>query len=655
MKEMVNNDLDQDLLASLLLLHAREQMFILDSYGRYLLFNAEHQQAMESCFGTKRIGKIKPGEKIYPDFMSAEFSRAFENALNGEKETLVHEVGMSGKKSIWFESVLFQISGKKGNCIGVGVLSRDVSQRVHLETELRAAKDAAMADAKAKSAFLSSMSHEIRTPMNAILGLTELLLTKNLDENSKENLSAIRFSANNLLTIINDILDLSKIEAGKLSFDLHIFDFQKVMEELNRNIQVSAKAKNLVYEVHTSGNIPNLLKGDSVRLSQILLNLLGNSVKFTQTGKISLSVDILNESPTDLVLEFKIADTGIGIPKDKLASIFQSFTQVHNTRKFQTQGTGLGLSITKKLVELQEGNISVQSEVGKGTVFTFFLPFLKASEKEGTIQSKDLDTPEGKFSDLKVLLVEDNKINQLLAKQILVGWGVNVEIANDGFEAIAKLRRRSFDLVFLDLQMPEMDGFEVAKFVRTSLKPPANEIPIVALTADAFIETRKLTEEAGMNDFITKPYQQKDLFRVLRKFSASTDTSAQNLADPATNEQTQSHSIDFEFVKEKFGKDSDTLLYILEVFKNDIGEEIQSIRQLLAKKDVSAACRLTHKLVSTFSAMGMPETAGILSKMERMLKQGESITTVQENLELVEAHYDQAIRHIDPYLQSIRA
>ena len=626
-------------------------IYAVDSLGNYLIFNDSHRKMMWACYQIEVDPKVtwKETNLYQPDRLK--LAGFIHRALTGEQFRVVEEFGNPLFKRCWFEVNYNPIRDEFNRVTGVAVFLEDVTERIALEKDLRAAKESAETDAKAKSTFLSNMSHEIRTPMNAILGLTELLLYKKLDVNTIENLKAIQFSANNLLTIINDILDFSKIEAGKLSFEIQAFDLLHVLEDLNRSVSVSATAKNLVYEVNMSGAIPKYLKGDSVRLSQILLNLLGNSVKFTQTGKVKLTVDVLNETETDLVLEFKVSDTGIGIPKDQMQSIFHSFSRVESPQKYKTQGTGLGLSITKHLVEMQMGQIRVDSQVGKGSTFTFFLPYLKVKANELSQTPVFEDIGKVSFNEMKVLLVEDNKINQMLARQILQGWNVNVDIADDGFEAIAKLQRYKFDLILLDLQMPEIDGFEVARFVRKTMKSPSNKIPIVALTADAFPETRELTLQAGMNDFITKPYRQRDLFRVLRRFSGMEMPAS--IEKQNRIEEVEIQKINFEYVREKFGKDQETFRYILEVFKNEIGEEIQSIRPFFDSNEVGKATKLIHKLVSTFTAMGMPETAIILSTMERQLKQGEDPQKVVEMLAEVEHSYRQALEQIQPILDSI--
>jgi len=629
-----------------------DQVFALDLSGEYLMFNEAHRKMVFDCFGLEIRTGTRPEEMAPDSFHAGKIKEARIKAVEGVRTTISGLFGDPKIKQVWLQATFNPIENENREIHGVSVFARDVSETKALEGELRAAKEAAQADARAKSAFLSSMSHEIRTPMNAILGLTELLLNKKLDENSTENLKAIRFSANNLLTIINDILDFSKIEAGKFSFDIHTFDFFQVLDELNKSIKISAQARNLFYETNIAGTIPKFLRGDSVRLSQILLNLLGNSLKFTHTGKIKLLVDVVSETETDIILEFKVSDTGVGIPKEHLVNIFHSFTQVHNTHRFRSQGTGLGLSITKRLVEMQEGEIHVESEVGRGSVFTFRLPYLKAGSMDLQPLVEQEEVGSNRFTNMKVLLVEDNKINQLLAKQILTGWGVNVEVANDGFEAIAKLQRRTYDLILLDLQMPEIDGFEVARFVRKTIKPPANQIPIVALTADAFTETKILTQDAGMNDFITKPYQQKDLLRVLRKFSFQESDQLMNDLDLETDAEL-AQVIDFEFIKEKFGKDPDTFRYILEVFVDEIGEEIETVRNHLLTANTHGAVRLVHKLVSTFTAMGMPDTAFNLSLIERMLKQNEDLHGLLVKWDVVEKDYEYARNQVIPVLTSL--
>ena len=624
-----------------------DQIFATDLSGKYIFFNESHRRLMLECYGQEIDLETDPAGMACHQFDEGSFGQARLQALSGETANLLFEFGNPSYRVIWANATFHPLNDGTGQICGISVFIRDASQSRANEIELLAEKDAAQADARAKSAFLSSMSHEIRTPMNAILGLTDILLQQEMADPALENLRAIRFSANNLLAIINDILDFSKIEAGKFTFETQPFDLFQVLEEINKGIRVSARSKNLVYEFRISPETPRYLRGDAVRLSQILLNLLGNSLKFTKTGKITLSVSSFSENNASAQLEFRVADTGIGIPKSQLGNIFNSFTQVHRSSRFLSQGTGLGLSITRRLVELQEGDIRVESLVGKGSEFSFRLEYPIASQKELIPEAEEEEILHNHFENLKVLVVEDNKINQLLARQLLTGWGVQVELANDGFEAIAKLQRRAFDLILLDLQMPEIDGFEVARFVRKTIKAPANQIPIVALTADAFTETRQLTQAAGMNDFITKPFQQKDLLRVLRRFSPHEQDSHQE--EVVQTENSEGQPIDFEFIKEKFGKDPETFRYILSVFIHEIADELSSVKELLIQDDSARSVRQVHKLVSTFSAMGMPETAFTVSLVERLLKNNDDFSVIREKWAQVEDEYNQArvqARHV---------
>lgn len=626
-------------------------VFALDSNWNYIFFNPAYMNMMWECYKVRVVphSNWKSVRRFEPDLHK---NQAFlERAMDGETITIKDLFGDPNHYRTFYEVNYNPIINENGEVLGVTVFSQDISERVKIEQELQRAKEDAEMAVKAKSEFLSNMSHEIRTPMNAIIGLTDLLLKRKLDSNTLENLRGIQFSATNLLTIINDILDFSKIEAGKLTFENQVFDLYAVLEELNRTIALSATHKKLDYVVKISDKIPRMLGGDQVRLTQILLNLLSNAVKFTQKGEIKLEIEQLDETEELMVLDFSISDTGVGIKKDKLNVIFNSFSQVNEDNKYKIQGTGLGLSITKKLVELQGGKIFVESEFGKGSKFYFYLSFKKVQQSEPILndQQKELKVD---FSDLEVLLVEDNKINQMLARQILEGWNIKVDLANDGFEAIAKLQRRQYNLILLDLQMPEIDGFEVAKFVRRSLKSPFNSIPIIALTADAFPETKKKTIESGMNDFITKPFQQTDLIKILSKYT-SNKNEYHKLNLEENKEEDKGGNIDFEFIKERFGKDTETLKFILQVFKDEISVEIQGLYQQLDKNDLPGLAKKAHKLVSTFGAMGMRKTAYQLSCMEKIAKDNGTQASIKALVEEVEKSYIQAIKEINPVLETI--
>jgi CheY-like chemotaxis protein len=347
------------------------------------------------------------------------------------------------------------------------------------------------------------------------------LLEENFTGGNLENLKSIKYSADNLLVIINDILDFSKIEAGKITFENINFDLRLRMAELKKTFDYRAKEKGLEFNVTVPENIPHYIKGDPYRLNQILFNLVGNAIKFTSKGFVEVKTSINESEESDKInLVFEIVDSGIGVPEHKQNKIFESFTQAYTdtTRKFG--GTGLGLAITKNLTALQGGYINIKSKVGSGTTFTVEIPFevgnADAIEKQDKTE-KDLILD---LSEIKILLVEDNLMNQFVAKQFFKKWNNEISIANNGLEAIEILvKDDSFDLVLMDLQMPELSGFEATEVIRAEhTKVKNRNIPIIALSADAFQETRRKVLEAGMNDFVTKPFKPEELYHKIVKY-----------------------------------------------------------------------------------------------------------------------------------------
>ena len=380
--------------------------------------------------------------------------------------------------------------------------------------------------AKAKSQFLSNMSHEIRTPMNAIIGLTNVLLVDGqLNDVQTENLNTLKFSADNLLVIINDILDLSKIESGKLTFEEISFDCNKIIGQVTKTFGFQVKDKNVKINSIIAKNLPEQLVGDPYRLTQILNNLVSNAVKFTTEGSVTLSSKFLNnDADGKALIEFKVSDTGIGIPKEKLNSIFESFTQAYTdtTRKFG--GTGLGLAITKQLIEIQGGSIDVDSDLGKGTTFTFTIPFKTDSTNQHSVTDISAIS-ESQLEGLSIAVAEDNLANQLVIRQILSRWKIKVTLLNNGREAVEYLETETPDLLFMDLQMPEMNGFDAIEAIRNPDGKILNkDLPVLALTADVFPETRDKIFSSGMNDYLLKPLNVEELKEKLIRYAVLKET-----------------------------------------------------------------------------------------------------------------------------------
>jgi PAS domain S-box-containing protein len=385
---------------------------------------------------------------------------------------------------------------------------RDVSNQKRIEKELLEAKNKAENAVKSKQQFLSNMSHEIRTPLNSIIGFTKLILKTDLTEKQRKYLTAIKISGDTLIVLVNDILDLAKVDAGKMIFEKAPFRLSLSISAMLHLFETKMQEKNLQLDVQYDVNIPEVLEGDSTRLHQIIINLVSNAIKFTNKGKITVSVRKLFEDEENVTLEFSVGDTGIGIAKGDLDMIFENFQQAHTTTSKKFGGTGLGLAIVKKLVETQGGSIQVQSEVGKGSVFSFVLNF-KKTNKEVDYQDDIIEFVENDFKDSKVLIVEDVEFNQLLVKGLLDEFGFVSDIATNGKHAIEKLEKETYDVILMDLQMPEMDGFQATTYVRDVLRL---KTPIIALTADVSTVDIEKCRAVGMDDYISKPVNEQILY-----------------------------------------------------------------------------------------------------------------------------------------------
>ena len=417
---------------------------------------------------------------------------------------------------------------ESGKVLGVVVVARDITDHNRVENELKdskvraelATKIAEEAQSKAENAtkiaedavrskqqFLSNMSHEIRTPMNAIIGFTKVLLKSDLEPKQKEYLTAIKMSGDALTVLINDILDLAKVDAGKMTFEQTPFKMAASISAMIHLFETKIQEKNLQLITEYDHKIPEVLVGDPVRLHQIILNLLSNAVKFTSKGHIKVGIKLISEDEKGTIIEFSVSDTGIGIAQNKIHHIFENFQQASSETSRLYGGTGLGLAIVKQLVESQGGTITVKSKVDEGSLFSFTLPFRKTNaeiELETVIKESDI-----KVENIKVLVVEDIPLNQLLMKTLLEEFGFDRDIADNGKIAIEKLKNKSYDIILMDLHMPEMNGFEATDYIRNKLNL---KIPIIALTADVTTADLKKCKAVGMNDYISKPLDEKLLY-----------------------------------------------------------------------------------------------------------------------------------------------
>ena len=406
------------------------------------------------------------------------------------------------------------ILDKDGNAIKMNGTVQDVTRIKAIEDELLNAKELAEQSVVAKERFLANMSHEIRTPMNAVIGFSEILGNTSLSAKQQEYVQAIKISGENLLNVINDILDYSKIEAEMMTLENRPFSINELFSKIDILFRAKAEDKGLKFVFNIHSSVPKIVLGDSLRLHQILTNLIGNAIKFTESGMVSINAFAEKGKDHTVEITFIVKDTGIGIPEEKIQSIFERFSQANNETSRRYGGSGLGLTIVKGLIDLQGGTIDIQSKQGEGSAFTLTLKYKISSEQEIPIftQNSAYQYGPGELGKLKILLAEDNLINQKLAQHVLSDFGFEVQIASNGKEALEMVKHEDFDLVLMDIQMPEMDGYTATGIIRTQLK---NTLPIVAMTAHAMAGEKEKCLKIGMNEYISKPFTAKGLYDII--------------------------------------------------------------------------------------------------------------------------------------------
>jgi two-component system, chemotaxis family, CheB/CheR fusion protein len=469
---------------------------------------------------------------------------------------------------------------------------------------------------KAKQQFLSNMSHEIRTPMNAIVGFTKVLLKTELNAKQKEYLDAIRQSGSSLIVLINDILDLAKVDAGKMTFEKIPFKIRSSLSAMVNLFELKTEEKNLKLVSEYDPAIPDVLVGDPVRLHQIILNLVSNAIKFTSKGKITIAIRLLQQDAEKAMIEFAVTDTGIGIPENKTATIFENFQQAYTDTSRVYGGTGLGLAIVKQLVEAQGGIINVKSKINQGSTFSFTLQFLKTDEpvEAGT----EITEPDAGSKHIKVLVVEDMALNQLLMKTLLDDFGFERDIAANGKIAIKKLKEKEYDIILMDVQMPEMNGFEATEYIRNKMK---STIPIIALTADVTTVDLEKCKEVGMNDYIAKPVDEKILYSKiisLVKKPAHSALEVKNDKDPAKASIPVKASVvkctNLSYLNGITKYNSNLIMEMIEVYLKQTPALVNGMKQALLTKDWGALQAAAHKMVPSFAIMGISNTYETIAK-----------------------------------------
>jgi len=491
---------------------------------------------------------------------------------------------------------------------------QDVSDQKEIEKELIKARDLAEESTRVKEQFLTNMSHEIRTPMNGIIGFAKILEDTNLDKEQKQSVNAIKRAGRNLMVIINDILDFSKIEADKMIFEELNFSLSRNIKGVMELFSPIATEKNIKLISNIDSQINDFLVGDPTRLSQILINLVGNALKFTNNGYVELNVSQVKETETETFLQFAIVDTGVGIPQDKINSIFESFNQASNetTRKFG--GTGLGLTITRRLIELQGGSIKVESEIEKGSKFSFLIQFKKAQKGiVNTVKLKKEKLSPDFLKDINILLVEDNELNQLLAVKVFKKFDKTIDIADNGKIAIEKIEKNNYDIILMDIQMPEMDGIELTKYIRANFGTKS-KTPIIALTAHATVIEEKRCLANGMNDYLSKPF---DFNELLEKIYSNLMNTNDNILIDSTKQKTL---VDFTYLNEFAEGDAAFIQSMVDLFMQNLPIALEIILNSNEADDIKILKAEIHKLKSSISLLGIAPASKSIEIIENEIE-----------------------------------
>jgi signal transduction histidine kinase/response regulator of citrate/malate metabolism len=504
--------------------------------------------------------------------------------------------------------------------------------------------------ARIKENFLANMSHEIRTPMNAILGFTNLLQHKNLDDESSLYIQTIQQSGENLLSIINDILDLSKIEAGMMRIERAPFSLQGLLHSIETMFQAKANEKGIHLFTDVDASLPDTLEGDATRLTQILVNLIGNAIKFTAKGSVSIAVKHKGSNGDTVMVGIEVSDTGIGIEKEKLEHIFGRFQQADDEVTRAYGGTGLGLSIVQELIELQQGSIEAESEPGKGTTFYITIPYKISTVQvqPGITVSTQKSIEPASLQHINILIVEDNEVNQTLLQHLFRNWQVRYEIANNGKEAIEKVKDGTYDLILMDIQMPQMDGYAATRQIRNQLKI---NTPIIAMTAHAMAGEREKCLSYGMDEYISKPVREEQLKKLIAQFVPFTTPLPSQTKEEAAPVHHTYEYIDLGYMKEVGGGNKEYEREVTMQFIEAIPQVVNDLEKATQNNDTDQLRQIAHNLRTTVSVMGLTEI--LQPYLDEIEYGGADENHLKESIEKVKSICSNALPEAKDYLSSI--
>lgn len=653
--KMVTNDLEKlngilqekEKKYSEIIEHANEIIFTTDINGQFTYMN---EIGINSLGLDKEITTLKFSHLIEENHVQ-EIIKIGSQLLNKKIEVGYVEFQLKNSKK-WIGQNITLLSNESG--YGFQGIGRDITEKRKYEEIILQESQKANEAAKSKSRFLANMSHEIRTPLNGVMGLTELLIKGELDPQQKKYLDAIKASSETLMVVINDILDISKIESGKMEIKKKAFNLQLCISQMIELMEAKAAEKDLQLISNIDPKIPKIIIGDEARLNQMLFNLVGNAIKFTQTGSVKINTSLSKIKNGKAEIKINIKDSGIGIPQVKMGEIFDAFEQVNEGENHTQKSTGLGLTITKKLVELMHGTITVNSTVDKGSCFSLNIPFKIGELTDSNLNNFKPTIGSQNFNKVKILLAEDNPINQMVTIDILKIYNIQVDLAENGQQALTMMRQNNYDIILMDMQMPVMDGYQAMAEIRKEFN--SNQVKIMALTAHVNEGEIKKCKTFGADEYLSKPYKPEDLYNKLVQLS---NISSNRNEVKKNNSQIQEENKNAFLNLKKLN----TFTCGVEHIKNmtikslitELPKDINSLRKEVNNRNYSRIQSISHKSKPNFQMVLKDEYSYPIAEMERLAKSSGDISLIEVELEKLEKFIQPIIIELSNEIKLIKS